>query len=234
MTGVQTCALPISAAVNLCEQVLRRSPEFPDALHLLGLCRWKNGDSSVALDLLMRAQRHKPRDSQLWHNLGIVLEASGDKTGARAAFRRAVELDPNSDESQYNLGVTCEALHDPTAAETAYRGALALNAVHAGAAAGLAALCEADNRLTEAGHWVAVALRENPGGAVANLTQAQLDFRAGRCAETAARLEALLQYSLSPLNRALTFGRMGMAYDRLGRYEHAFIEIGRASCRERV
>lgn len=212
-----------TAAGSLCERVLALSPEFPDGLHLLGLCRWKSGNGlDDALRLLTRAQESKPDDAQLWHNLGIVREQTGDAAGACAAFERAVELNPRNAESHYNLGVTRAALNGQDGAETAYRQALALNNRHAGAAAGLAAISETRNRLDEAGHWLAIALREDRQDAVGNLTQAQLDFRAGRFAQAATRLETQLDRPLSPVNRSLTFGRLGMAYDRLGQTERAF------------
>jgi len=212
---------PVAAA--RCESVLSLASEFPDALHLLGLCRWKSGGSlNDALGLLTRATELKPDDAQLWHNLGIVREQNGDTSGARAAFQRAVALNPRNVESHYNLGVTSAALNNMNGAEAAYRQTFALNNRHAGAAAGLAAICETHNRLDEAKYWLSIALREDPRDAVANLTQAQLDFRGGCFAQAAARLETLLECQLSAVNRSLALGRLGMAYDRLGQAERAF------------
>ncbi|MGA9852428.1 MAG: sulfotransferase [Gammaproteobacteria bacterium] len=210
------------AAASLCERVLELSAEFPEALHLLGLCRWKQQDLRAALDLLAQAQVSKPGDAQLWHHLGILRNESGDIAGAQTAFRRAAELNPRNTESHYNLGVTCETLGDAGGAEAEYRRTLALNNHHGGAAAGLATLCEARNQIDEAGRWLEIALRENPQDAVANLTRAQLDFRAGRYRETVVRLEAQLKRPLSPVNRSLTLGRLGMAYDHLGQTDDAF------------
>ncbi len=211
------------AAAALCEQALSLSPEFPDALHLLGLCRWKSGNLlEDALRLLTRAQELKPGDAQLWHNLGIVREQNDDVPGAHDAFQRAVELNPGNAESHYNLGVTRAALQDADGAETAYRQTLALDNRHAGAAAGLAAISETRNRLEEAERWLAIALREDPRDAVGNLTQAQLDFRGGRFGQAATRLEVQLEHPLSAVNRSLTLGRLGMVYDRLGQAERAF------------
>lgn len=212
----------IAGASACCERVLAHSGEFPEALHLLGLCRWKGGDLEAALHLLTRAQALRPMDAQWWHNLGIVREQSGDTSGAQAAFRRAAELNPRSAESHYNLGVTCEALGDSDTAEIAYRRALLVNDRHTGAAAGLAALCEARNQPDEAQRWVDTALRGSPEDAVANLTQAQLDFRTGRYTQTAVRLEAQLKHPLSPVNLSLTLGRLGSAYDRLGKHAAAY------------
>ncbi len=210
-------------AALLCEQALAKTPEFPDALHLLGLCRWKSGASlDGVLQLLQRAQGLKPDDAQLWHNLGIVREQGGDLAGAREAFSNAAERNPKHAESHYNLGVMCAALKDEEAAEAAYRQALAMDGQHAGAAAGLAAVCEARNQLQEAGRWLAIAMQQDPLDAVANLTQAQLDFRAGLYAQAEARLQKLLQRPLSAVNRSLTFGRLGMCYDRLEKYPQAF------------
>ncbi|MDE2235240.1 MAG: sulfotransferase [Gammaproteobacteria bacterium] len=212
-----------ASAAALCERALAISPEIPEALHLLGLCRWKSGANlDGVLQLLQQAAALKPNDAQLWHNLGIVREQSGDLAGAREAFRTAVLCDPARSDSQYNLGVMCTALKEEAAAEQAYRQALATDGRHAGAAAGLAAVCEARNQPEEAGRWLAVALQQDPHDAVANLTQAQLDFRIGHYPQAVTRLQDLLQRPLSAINRSLALGRLGMSYDRLGNYQLAF------------
>ncbi len=226
-----------TAAASLCERVLTLSPEFPDALHLLGLCRWKDGNRlSDALRLLIRARELKPDDAQLSHNLGIVFELNGDLPAARNAFQHATELNPGNAESHYNLGVLSAALDDEVGAEAAYRQALTQDSRHAGAAAGLAVISETRNQLDEAERWLAIALHADPQDVVANLTQAQLDFRAGRYTQAAASLEKLSVRTLSTVNRSLTLGRLGMAYDRLGKFDCAFTAFMQAkqALRERL
>ena len=211
-------------AGGLCEQVLALHPDMPEALHLLGLCALAGGDLPRAVALLERAVSRKLPDARLVHNLGIARMQAGDTAGAREAFGRAATLDPRNADSQFNLAVTCSELGDSAGAERAYRRALELDPHHAGAASGLAALCEQDNQLEEAERWAAAALQVDPADPVAQLTRAQLDFRADRAGESVARLEALLTQPLTPRNRALTAGRLGAALDKLGEPRRAWTQ----------
>lgn len=212
----------VPAASGLCARVLAIQGGFPDALHLAGLCALRAGDLVQATALLTRAVSLKPNDPQLAHNAGIALAESGDSSAARAAFARAAALDPRNPDSQFNLAVMSEEAGDVEQAEAAYRRCLGLAPRHAPAAAGLAALCEQRSDLPEAARWCSVALALDSADPVARLTAAQLEFRAGRDAEAAAILEALLGTDLTARNRALAAGRLGAAYDRLHRSADAW------------
>lgn len=212
----------LSTAGRLCEQVLAAQPAFPEALHLAGLCALGAGDPSDALRFLEQAAALKPGDAALAHHLGIARADAGDRGGARAAFAHAAALDPKDPEIQFNLAVMSEEAGDSEQAEAAYRRTLGLAPRNAAAAAGLAALCEQKSDLEEAQRWCDTALGFEASDPVARLTRAQLHFRAGEHAAAAAMLEPLLAASLSPRNRALAAGRLGMIYDRLERPTEAW------------
>jgi len=211
-----------AAAALLCEQVLALQPDMPEALHLIGLCVLAAGQVPRAATLLERAATLKPTDAALAHHLGILRVELGDTVGAREAFARALVLSPRHAEAQFNYAVTSEELGEAEAAEAAYRRALELDPKRAAAAAGLAALLEQGNALEEAERWIGAALALDPADAVAQLTQAQLDFRAERYAAAATRLESLLKAALTSRNRALAAGRLGAVYDRLERPAEAW------------
>ena len=212
----------LARAAAAAERVLGFAPEMPEALHLLGLCLLKGGDAARALPLLQQAARLKPRDAQLMHNLGIASVEAGDGGCALAAFSEAVKLDALNPDSWFNLAVLSEARGDAAGAEHAYREALKLVPGNPAAAAGLAALLEQRNALEEAGRWSDAALALDAADPVANLTRAQLDYRAGRYPQAAERLEALRRKALSPRNQALAAGRLGAVYDRLDQPERAW------------
>jgi Flp pilus assembly protein TadD len=209
-------------AADLATRVLKLMPEQPDALHLLGLCLLQAGDARRAVLLIRQASQRKPGDLQLLQNLGLACADAGDVTGALGALTRAAMLDPSHAETRFNLGVMSEAAGDEAGAERAYRDALALAPQHPGAAAYLAVILENRSALEEAARWNAQALEQAPQGSVANLTEAQLDIRGGRLEEGVTRLQRLLSQQLAPRNRALAAGRLGAAYDRLGRSEQAW------------
>lgn len=211
-----------ASAGRLCAEVLGRHPALPEALHLAGLCALATGEPGRALLLIDQAANLKPGDAQLAHHLGIARAESGDRAGARAAFAHAAALDPRNADAQFNLAVTSEEQGDWSQAEAAYRRTLELAPQNAAVAAGLAALCEQRNALEEAERWCGVALGLDAADPVARLTRAQLHVRAGEYREAAALLEGLHQAPLSPRNRGLAAGRLGMVYDRLGRPAEAW------------
>ena len=210
------------AAARGAEEALKLSPGMPEALHLLGLCHLQHGDAQEALRLLREAAERKPSDAQLMHHLGIACAEAGDGAGALAAFTRATVLDARNPESWFNLAVLAEERGETEASERAYREALKLAPRHARAMAGLAAILEQQSALEEAAEWCGKALTFDASDPVANLTQAQVDFRSGREATAASRLEALLKTPLTPRNRALAAGRLGAVYDRLGKVQEAW------------
>src|SRR5690242_1177464 len=209
-------------SAELAARVLELAPQQPDALHLLGLCLLQAGDAQRAVLLMRQAVQRRPGDAQLWRNLGLACAERGDAPGALGALTRAAMLDPSDAETRFNLGVMSESVGDEAGAERSYRDSLGLAPQHAGAAAYLAVILENRNALEEAAHWNARALAAQPGEPVANLTAAQLDIRGGRVEEGALRLQRLLSQRLTPRNRALAAGRLGLAHDRLGQPEQAW------------
>ncbi|MGH8362144.1 MAG: tetratricopeptide repeat-containing sulfotransferase family protein, partial [Gammaproteobacteria bacterium] len=212
----------ITTAVNGCQQVLGLHAEFAQAWHLLGLCRWQQGQLTAAADALERAAGPQPRDAQVMHDLGNVYSDQGAWALAVHAYLKAIELRPRHAESFLNMGAAYENLGEHDQAERAYRRALALNPQLASAAASLASLAESANRLEEAAELAGRALAQDAADPVANLTQAQLDLRAGRPDAAAARLQNLLDKPLRPRNRSLALTRLSAIHEQRGDYERAF------------
>lgn len=205
-----------------CEQVLRLVPDFQQAWHLYGLCRWRQGQLAEAADALARAAGPEPHDAQVMHDLGNVYSDQGAWAVAVHAYLKAIELHPQHAESFLNMGAAYENLGEHAEAERAYRRTLELNPRLATAAASLASLAESANRLEEATSLVGQALALDAADPVANLTQAQLDFRAGQLDAAATRLQNLLNQPLRPRNRSLALARLGTIFEQRGDYAKAF------------
>lgn len=210
------------AAEQGCRRALGLYPEFPPALHLLGLCLWRRGELALATEAMQRATGRAPTDARMQHDLGNLYFEQSEWEQAEQAYARAVELDPDRAESFLNLGVTRENLARYPQAERAYARAFELDPDMAAAASGLASLAESANRLDEAEQWVTRALALDPAEAVANLTRAQLDLRAGHVDAASERLEKLLQGALAPRNRSLALARLGTLYEQRADYARAF------------
>ena len=111
-------------AQDLLDQILRANPAEPDALHLLGLLRRRQGDNETAVDLFRRSLAARPAQPHVQANLGNALDALGRHEEAIAAYRAALALQPDHPDARTNLGLTqiaagraqeaCETLARPT------------------------------------------------------------------------------------------------------------------------
>lgn len=91
-------------AESLCRQILMKSPEHPDALHLSGLMSWQMGMREPAMDWLHRAITADPKRAEFVAHLGLMLAAMGRASEAVVAYRQSLNLDPNRADVCLNLG----------------------------------------------------------------------------------------------------------------------------------
>ncbi|MEQ1759504.1 MAG: tetratricopeptide repeat protein [Vicinamibacterales bacterium] len=137
-------------AEAICRKILDVAPEYPTALHYLGMLRHRQGNDGDALELIRRSLTLVP-DQPDWHsNLGIVLQSSDDLEGAMAAFERAIALSPTHAQAHNNLGVLLRVFGHNDRAEAAYRRAIELNPGYADAFSNLAILLSYMSRPREA------------------------------------------------------------------------------------
>ncbi len=73
-------------------QILKRHPDHPDALHLLGMVTHLMGDDRTAVHLIRRVIRRYPDFPEAHNTLGNILKDQGDTAGAVACYRKALEL----------------------------------------------------------------------------------------------------------------------------------------------
>lgn len=81
-------------AEALCHSLLRQIPDFPQAIHFLGLIAQGRGDLASAETQMRRSIALMPAEPSFHLNLGNILQQKGDIGGAEAMFRRALELNP--------------------------------------------------------------------------------------------------------------------------------------------
>ena len=90
-------------AAQVYEQILAVQADHPDALHLLGLIAYHQGDYPRATDLIMQALA--ARESEIFYgNLGNALAARGMHAAAIESFRQAIALKPDYLPAHNNLG----------------------------------------------------------------------------------------------------------------------------------
>ena len=159
----------------LYEQVLGRFPNHFDALHLLGMLCFEQGQHEEALRYLSHALRQNASQAFLHNHYGIVLKATGNIGQAQAAFQEACRIEPNYADAHSNLGNIYKLLGQKTLAEERYQTAARLRPEHADVHFNLGNLCLEQGRYGEAeGHYQkAVELKPAHPGAFNNLGNVQ-------------------------------------------------------------
>ena len=93
----------LAEAAAVYRQILAVEPRHADALHLLGLVAYHQGDYTASTELIMAALSH--RESEIYYgNLGNALTARGMHAAAIESFRHAIALRPDYVPAHNNLG----------------------------------------------------------------------------------------------------------------------------------
>jgi len=179
-------------AEALCRHILRRDPDQPTALNLLGVLARQAGRPEAAAALFRRAVAQVPDYAEAHYNLGNALRDTGDTEGALAAYDRALALRPAVAGWHNNRGVALLGAGMAQAAEAAFRRAAELDPRYADAFNNLGNALQKQDKIDDAIAAYRQALAVNPtfAGALANLGGALL--KAGQPADALQPLDALL------------------------------------------
>ncbi|MBN8767103.1 MAG: tetratricopeptide repeat protein [Thiobacillus sp.] len=146
----------------VCQQILQRSPNHPDALHMQGMIAYRIGMLDVAAVLLGSVVEIAPDFADGHNNLGVVLMAQGAPDEAIARYRKAIALQPNHANAHYNLGNALKEQGRLDEAIASYRKALALTPDYAPLHSNLGDALQTQGRLDEAIASYRKALRLDP------------------------------------------------------------------------
>ncbi len=116
----------LQQAEAIYRDVLRRDPDNPDALHLLGRIALQTRNLPIAAGLIERAVRLKPRSVAYQCSFAQTLRAQGNNDAAIERYRLAIKLDPASLEAHNNLGNLLQETGQSDAAIRHFERALAL------------------------------------------------------------------------------------------------------------
>src|SRR5690242_4794596 len=89
-------------ADRLFTRLLKKNPDYFDALNLYGLFNYHQGKYQTALNLLKKATVIQPRSVSALNNLGVVLCHLKRPADALEVFQRATTLDPTDANSLNN------------------------------------------------------------------------------------------------------------------------------------
>ncbi len=113
-------------ASQACLQVLALSPEQPQALHFLGICRVRMGAVGEGMGLLARADALSPGNVMHRVNHGLVLAELGRNDAAEAALRAALAIDASNAQAWNFLGMVLHRLGRHADSTAAFERALSL------------------------------------------------------------------------------------------------------------
>lgn len=130
--------------------VLKRMPGQPDALHYLGVIAFQCGHPEKALKLIDQSLKYQPGNAEAWCNLGAVRHGLGQFEGALTCFREAARLAPSNPQPHSLIGSALLERELLGPAEAPLRTALSLAPAHAPTRANLGLVLQRTGRLTEA------------------------------------------------------------------------------------
>jgi predicted O-linked N-acetylglucosamine transferase (SPINDLY family) len=116
----------LEEADRLYARVLKKNPDYFDALNFYGVFKYQQGKLNDALKLLTKASIINPRSVNVLNNLGVVLNLLKRDKDSLTAFDRALALDPNNVMSLNNCGNTLANLDRLDDAIASFDRAIAL------------------------------------------------------------------------------------------------------------
>jgi Tfp pilus assembly protein PilF len=119
-------------------RLLKKNPNHPGALHILGLIAYQTGRFDKAITLIKRSIRNDPSNALYYNNLGNILKASQRADESIACYQKATQLNPDLPGAHCNLGDALQNRGDLEEAVVCYRKALQLKSDFAEAFYGLA------------------------------------------------------------------------------------------------
>ena len=215
----------LAEAEAIYRQVLSRSPDHAEALHLLGVLASQVGRTEVALELIGRAIIVNPGVALYHSNLGEIYRRSGQSDRAIDHFRRAIELRPDAADPHNNLGNVLREQGRLDDALALYRRAIELNPDLAEAHGNLGIVLHDQGRIDSAiaAYRRAIALKPDLASAHTNLGRALQDQ--GRIEEAIAAYRKAI--ALKP-DYAPAHTNLGCALGDQGRPEEAIAAFHRA------
>ena len=115
------------AVIAQYSEAVRKNPEDPESLQLLGFAQQLTGQLAQAKQNYEKARRLSPENPDLDRDMGRLYTQTGEFALARAAFNEALALEPKESLTYLYLGELYEKQDDLRAAAGAYLNALNLS-----------------------------------------------------------------------------------------------------------
>jgi len=152
----------IPEAEKLFHAALKLNPDYPPALHGLGLALRARKDYNGALPLLQQAIILDPEKPNYYNDLGMLFQDRGELEKAISFHKRAIKVNSDFVPAHINLGVAYKRLNRIEEAIEAYRHAIILDPDAAAAHNNLGNLLRLQGDLAGARKHINLALKINP------------------------------------------------------------------------
>jgi tetratricopeptide (TPR) repeat protein len=208
----------LSFAGHLYEKVLAQEQENADALHLLGVLHYQQGEHRRAVEEIGRAVVLRPSVAAFHANLAEAYRALGQFERAAGCCRTALRLSPDYPEALCNLGLSLQGLQQHAEAAAQFRRALERKPDLATAHSNLGISLRELGRLDDALVHFRRAVELDPKSPTARTNLGQILIDQGKAEEALPHCQEAvrLQPDLAPLHHNL-----GNALRALGRFADA-------------
>lgn len=179
-------------AMRVCHEILAQVPDQPDAIDLLGVLTFTQGQADVSLELLRKAISLNPVNPSFHNNLGGVLHSLGRLDEAAACYREAIVLAPDFATAYANLATVLKHQNRLDEAIASCNKAIDLKPDHVNAHNILGTVLASQHRFDEAIACYKAALSFQPEHANVNLNLGAAFASVGRFDEALARYKKAL------------------------------------------
>jgi predicted O-linked N-acetylglucosamine transferase (SPINDLY family) len=212
-------------AENVYRQLLAQDPNFPDALHLLGVLLFQRGQHQPAIDLVRRAIAIYPNGAMYHSNLARILMAAKKVDEAIVENQRVVALQPDNAQAFNDLGTVLFTARRVQEAIAAYRRAVEIQPEFASAWSNLANSLHVSGQLSEALECCGKALLIQPNYVEAKGVLGNILCDLDRFDEAIAEYQQAIV--LRP-DMPEMHNNLGLGLFRRGRYDEAIAALDKA------
>ena len=131
-------------------RVIEAAPDHLDAMHFMGLGRYRMGRRADGIELVSHVVTRDPTNIHACNNLANMLTEAGRLDEARRLYEKVIAQNPKFAAAHANLGAVLRKQLELDAAEAAFRRSLELDPEHAPALHNLASLLWDVDRMEEA------------------------------------------------------------------------------------
>jgi tetratricopeptide (TPR) repeat protein len=153
----------LKQAESLYKKILRKQPDNPDILHMLGVVFYQLADYDSAISCIRKALQFRPSDlASAYGNLGLALQGKGLLDEAVTCYQRALEFKPSFAEAHCNLGLALQGKGLLAEAIESYQKAIEFKPSFAEAHCNLGYALQEKGQPDEAAAYFLKAIEMNP------------------------------------------------------------------------